>query len=208
MRFEAAQPNETWQADFTHYRLADRTRTSPTRGGVRRTDIGTDIEILTWLDDCSRCVLSLTAHEPVTGPIMLATFRKAAATHGLPASTLTDNGKKISPTGQRMSFKAYSKNDQHRTLAIGQELLDLLAVHIADRELGTDEVLFPSSLRPGAGPVSRNTFRTKVWLPALERAGLDLHVRVHDLRHAHASWLLWRAAPTCRWSKSASAMSA
>jgi hypothetical protein len=35
----------------------------------------------------------------------------------------------------------------------------------------------------------RNSF-TKYWLPALERAGIDLQVRVHDLRHAHASWLL------------------
>jgi site-specific recombinase XerD len=38
--------------------------------------------------------------------------------------------------------------------------------------------------------MSRNTFRTKVWLPALERADLGFHVRMHDLRHAHASWLL------------------
>jgi transposase InsO family protein len=93
IRFEAAQPNETWQADFTHYRLADGTRHVTHRGGVRRIEIGTDVEILTWLDDCSRYVLSLTAHKPVTGPLVLATFRKAAATHGFPASTLTDNGR-------------------------------------------------------------------------------------------------------------------
>ena len=70
-------PNETWQADFTHYRLGD----------------GADVEILTWLDDCSRYALSVTAHAAVTGRIVLATFRKAAATHGFPASTLTDNGR-------------------------------------------------------------------------------------------------------------------
>jgi site-specific recombinase XerD len=29
-----------------------------------------------------------------------------------------------------------------------------------------------------------------VWLPALKAAGLEIPVRVHDLRHAHASWLL------------------
>jgi site-specific recombinase XerD len=29
-----------------------------------------------------------------------------------------------------------------------------------------------------------------VWKPALRAAGLDFHVRMHDLRHAHASWLL------------------
>ena len=38
VRFQAALPNQTWQADFTHYRLAD----------------ATDAEVLTWLDDHSR----------------------------------------------------------------------------------------------------------------------------------------------------------
>jgi transposase InsO family protein len=76
LRFEADQPNETWQADFTHYRLSD----------------STDCEILTWLDDCSRYALSVTAHRRVTGSIVLATFRRTAATYGVPGSTLTDNG--------------------------------------------------------------------------------------------------------------------
>lgn len=93
LRFEAEQPNECWQSDFTHYRLADGTRHVTHRGGVRRIEDGTDIEILSWLDDCSRYALSVTAHAPVTGPIVLATFRTTAATHGFPASTLTDNGR-------------------------------------------------------------------------------------------------------------------
>ena len=76
LRFEAEMPNECWQSDFTHYRLAD----------------GTDVEILSWLDDCTRYALSVTAHRRVTGPIVLTTFRDAAATYGFPASTLTDNG--------------------------------------------------------------------------------------------------------------------
>jgi transposase InsO family protein len=92
VRFEAEQPNECWQSDFTHYRLADGTRHVTHRGGVRRVEEGTDVEILTWLDDCARYALSLTAHAAVTGPIVLATFRSTAATHGFPASTLTDNG--------------------------------------------------------------------------------------------------------------------
>jgi site-specific recombinase XerD len=29
-----------------------------------------------------------------------------------------------------------------------------------------------------------------VWKPALVAAGIDQRVRIHDLRHAHASWLL------------------
>jgi transposase InsO family protein len=76
IRFQAALPNETWQADFTHYRLAD----------------GTDTEILTWLDDHSRYALHVTAWPRVTGPIVVDTFRAAINQHGVPASTLTDNG--------------------------------------------------------------------------------------------------------------------
>jgi transposase InsO family protein len=81
IRFEAAMPNETWQADFTHYRL--------TRPDGRP---GADCEILTWLDDCSRYALFVTAHHRVTGTIVLTTFRQTVAEHGIPVSTLTDNG--------------------------------------------------------------------------------------------------------------------
>jgi Integrase core domain. len=77
IRFEAAQPNETWQSDFTHWRLAD----------------GTDIEILNWLDDHSRYLLSCTAHTPVTGDDVVSTFLTVTDEHGVPASTLTDNGR-------------------------------------------------------------------------------------------------------------------
>jgi transposase InsO family protein len=76
IRFAADLPNECWQADFTHYPLAG----------------GTGTEILTWLDDHSRYVVSLTAHHRVTGPIVVAAFRAAAAAYGAPASTLTGNG--------------------------------------------------------------------------------------------------------------------
>ena len=81
IRFQAELPNECWQSDFTHYRLAGPGR-SP----------GADTEIIGWLDDHSRLVLHLTAHQRVTGPIVLETFRAACAGYGVPASTLTDNG--------------------------------------------------------------------------------------------------------------------
>ncbi|MGB6453522.1 MAG: DDE-type integrase/transposase/recombinase, partial [Streptosporangiaceae bacterium] len=76
-RFEAAQPNETWQSDFMHHRLAD----------------GADVEILSWLDDHSRYLLGCTAHQPVTGDDVVAGFLLAVDKHGPPASTLTDNGR-------------------------------------------------------------------------------------------------------------------
>jgi len=76
IRFAAEQPNECWQSDFTHWQLAG----------------GASTEILAWLDDHSRYALSVTAHQAVTGTAVLEAFRAACAAHGVPASTLTDNG--------------------------------------------------------------------------------------------------------------------
>jgi transposase InsO family protein len=76
-RFEMAQPNEMWQSDFIHWQLAD----------------ATEVEVLNWLDDHSRFLLSCTAHQPVTGDAVVATFLAAIDDHGAPQSTLTDNGR-------------------------------------------------------------------------------------------------------------------
>jgi transposase InsO family protein len=81
LRFEADLPNETWQSDFTHYRLTDPDGTS-----------GRDVEIITWLDDHSRLALHVSAHPRTTALIVRDTFRETAAHHGYPASVLTDNG--------------------------------------------------------------------------------------------------------------------
>jgi transposase InsO family protein len=81
LRFEAELPNQTWQSDFTHYRLTNPDGTA-----------GADVEIITWLDDHSRYLLHLSAHARITGPIVVDTFTQTAQQHGYPASTLTDNG--------------------------------------------------------------------------------------------------------------------
>lgn len=57
-RFEAIAPNQTWQSDMTHWRLAN----------------GTSVEIITWLDDHSRFVLHISCHKAVTAPIVTQTF--------------------------------------------------------------------------------------------------------------------------------------
>ena len=76
IRFAAEQPNERWQSDFIHWDLAD----------------GTEVEIVSWIDDHSRQALSVTACPVTTGELTLATFRAACQQYGVPASTLTDNG--------------------------------------------------------------------------------------------------------------------
>ena len=89
-----------------------------------------------------------------------------------------------------MTIKNYPKDNEARLLRVSQPLLDAIAAHIHAGAIGRDELLFTSTGKREGGPISRNTFRTRVWLPALDASGLDFHVRVHDLRHAHASWLL------------------
>lgn len=88
VRFEADLPNETWQADFTHWPLAD----------------GTDAQVLTWIDDHSRMVMACRAYAPVRVEDVAALFLAACHEHGIPASTLTDNGsvfRTVPGSGQR-----------------------------------------------------------------------------------------------------------
>jgi transposase InsO family protein len=80
LRFEAAMPNQMWQTDSTHYRLAGNNGT------------GIDVEILNFLDDHSRYLLACVAFTRVTGPAVVATVRAAIDAHGVPASVLSDNG--------------------------------------------------------------------------------------------------------------------
>jgi transposase InsO family protein len=75
-RFSADRPNELWQSDTSHWRLAD----------------GTEVEIIAWLDDHSRYLTHLSCHHRATGQTVTETFSHAAAEHGFPAATLTDNG--------------------------------------------------------------------------------------------------------------------
>ena len=86
-----------------------------------------------------------------------------------------------------MLTKPYPKDNESRTMGLPPELVTQLAAHIADRGLASGDLLFAT--RDGT-PISRNTFRTRIWTPAVQTAGSNFTVRIHDLRHAHASWLL------------------
>ncbi len=91
IRFEATAPNECWQSDFTHCRLAD----------------GSEVEVISWLDDHSRYLLDCTAFRRVAGDDVVATFTAAGDAHGWPAATLTDNGAVYTSrfTGGRNGFE-------------------------------------------------------------------------------------------------------
>ena len=76
VRFEATLPNECWQSDVTHWRLAG----------------GTEVEIVNFLDDHSRLAVASAVLPTATAPMVLQAFRAAGARWGYPAALLTDNG--------------------------------------------------------------------------------------------------------------------
>jgi transposase InsO family protein len=74
-RFEAAAPNELWQADFIEWTIAT---------GV--------VKIFSFLDDHSRVALRLKAVPEATTQAAWSGFGEAASTWGVPLGQLTDNG--------------------------------------------------------------------------------------------------------------------
>lgn len=75
-RFQAELPNECWQADTTHWVLAN----------------GNDVEILNVVDDHSRLLVASRAFMTAKAADVVETFHLGASELGLPASMLTDNG--------------------------------------------------------------------------------------------------------------------
>ncbi|CAN5527112.1 site-specific integrase [soil metagenome] len=95
--------------------------------------------------------------------------------------------KKITGADKVWTIRDYPKDNEHRTIRVGDQLCqDIREYQMASGKRGED-LLFSTST---GSPVSRNVFRTRVWLPAIERSALRQRVRFHDLRGAHASWLL------------------
>src|ERR1700682_3469134 len=84
-RFEAELPNEMWQADATHWLLAD----------------GSDVEILNLIDDHSRLVLASVTFATLKAADVVQTFYSAAEQHGYPAIWLSDNAAVFSGESRR-----------------------------------------------------------------------------------------------------------
>lgn len=172
IRFQAEQPNQCWQADFTHWRLAD----------------GTDTEILSWLDDCTRYALSVTAHRRVTATAVYNEFTKTVAHHGIPYSTLTDNG---------MVFTT--------RLAGGKGGRNKLEAEL--RRLGVHQINSTPNHPTTCGKVERFQQTLKKWLTGHPRAAtlaelqtqLDSFTDEYNHRRPHRS-LTHHATPAAAYS--------
>jgi transposase InsO family protein len=75
VRFEAQLPNECWQTDMTHWHAG-----------------GEKVEILHFIDDCSRVALSSKVLAVATAADAIELFYATTARWGLPAAVLSDNG--------------------------------------------------------------------------------------------------------------------
>lgn len=75
-RFEADLPNEVWQADITHWQLAD----------------GTEVEVLNIVDDHSRLLIASVARPIFKAGDIVTVVLAAIARYDRPERMLTDNG--------------------------------------------------------------------------------------------------------------------
>jgi integrase len=101
--------------------------------------------------------------------------------------TIGEVAKKHSPNGERCYVKDYPKDDEQRRIQIDRVTGRLLREHIKSYEVEDTGLLFTSK---AGTPLSRNNFRTKYWAPAVKAAKVEQKVTFHNLRAAHASWLL------------------
>jgi integrase len=95
--------------------------------------------------------------------------------------------KKITRADKVWTIRDYPKDNEHRTVRVGDELCEDIREYLMATGKRDEDLLFSTST---GSPVSRNTFRTRVWLPAVASSKIKQRVRFHDLRGAHASWLL------------------
>jgi integrase len=80
----------------------------------------------------------------------------------------------------KVTFADVKSPSSRRTVDVPLFVLTMLAEHLAHHgRPGPEELLF---LAPEGGPLRRSTFRTRVFNPAVRRAGLD-GLTFHALRH-------------------------
>jgi transposase InsO family protein len=78
-RFQRERPMQRWQLDLIELPLAD----------------GTEVKVLTGVDDHSRCCVSAQAMTTATGRAVCRALVAALARYGVPQEVLTDNGKQF-----------------------------------------------------------------------------------------------------------------
>jgi integrase len=91
-----------------------------------------------------------------------------------------------------LAFGPPKTESSRRTVRLPDVVADELAAHLERfAEPGPNGLVFPAA---EGGPMRRSNFRRRVWLPALEAAGLS-GLRCHDLRHTGSTLAAASGAP-------------
>jgi integrase len=69
---------------------------------------------------------------------------------------------------------------------------DMLGAHVGAHVTDEDDALIFTS--PRGKPVRHSNTYSKIWKPAVKEAGLPDALRIHDLRHTAASFMIFEAA--------------
>ncbi|MGW4964082.1 tyrosine-type recombinase/integrase [Nonomuraea sp. NPDC004186] len=133
---------------------------------IKQNKLDPDDLLFTW-----RVELTTAAPLPASSPIALG-FTKPDATG------------KTYQHGTLMAYNIGKCRCPHCRAALAQYRAERRRVN------GKDKPRRPRAVRETDGHIPAEAFRKQVWKPALAKAGLTINVRIHDLRHAHASWLL------------------
>jgi len=84
--------------------------------------------------------------------------------------------------------KDYPKGRKRRTVPVPDWTLEHVEPLVNRRKSG---FLF---LTAEGTPLDHHNYRRRIWIPAVERAGLN-DVHIHDARHTYASWLIQDGVP-------------
>jgi len=90
-------------------------------------------------------------------------------------------------------FKPYPKSKAgRRSVPLPDFVVQQLDEHAQNYGHQDQALIFTTST---GEPIRRGTFRSRVWKPSLQRAGLPTALRFHDLRHSYATWLVSDGVP-------------
>lgn len=98
----------------------------------------------------------------------------------------------LSELGGALHFGEPKSRRSNRWVDMPRFVADMLGVHIgAQVDDKSDALVFTS---PQGGPLRHSNFYTRIWRPAIKASGLPEGLRIHDLRHTAASFMIHEGA--------------
>jgi integrase len=98
----------------------------------------------------------------------------------------------LSELGGALHFGEPKSRKSNRWVDMPRFVADMLGVHIGTQvDDKSDALVFTS---PQGGPLRHSNFYTRIWRPAIKASGLAEGLRIHDLRHTAASFMIHEGA--------------